>query len=67
MELIRGRAEFTDAREVTVDGVTYTADHIIIATGGHPTLLDIPGETSGVVCRCHGCCIDWLQPVQARS
>ena len=44
VELIRGKAEFTGAREVTVGGATYTADHIIIATGGHPTLLDIPGE-----------------------
>lgn len=44
MELIRGKAEFTGARQVAVDGTTYTADHIIIATGGHPTLLDIPGE-----------------------
>ena len=59
MELIRGRAEFTGAREVTVGGATYTADHIIIATGGHPTLLDIPGETvvpvhSGLAA------VDWL-------
>ena len=50
MELIRGKAEFTGAREVTVGGATYTADHIIIATGGHPTLLDIPGEVRALAC-----------------
>ena len=44
VELIRGTAKFTGIREVTVNGEKYTADHVCIATGGHPVILDVPGE-----------------------
>ena len=44
VELIRGTAKFTGMREVTVNGEKYTADHVCIATGGHPVILDVPGE-----------------------
>lgn len=44
VELIRGVAKFTGNREVTVDDTKYVADHVCIATGGHPILLDVPGK-----------------------
>eukprot|EP01116_Phalansterium_solitarium_P013097 TRINITY_DN3002_c0_g2_i3.p1 TRINITY_DN3002_c0_g2~~TRINITY_DN3002_c0_g2_i3.p1 ORF type:complete len:454 (+),score=161.74 TRINITY_DN3002_c0_g2_i3:273-1634(+) len=36
--LIRGRGSFVAANTVAVDGKSYTAKHILIATGGRPTL-----------------------------
>lgn len=48
MTLVRGNAKFTGPREVTVNGEKYTAEHILIATGGHPKMdQNIPG-TYGV-------------------
>ena len=41
--LIKGYARFVDARTVEVNGQRYSADHILIATGGKPILLGIPG------------------------
>ena len=43
VELIEGRGIVTDPHTVEIDGRTYTADKIMIATGGHPTVPDIPG------------------------
>jgi glutathione reductase (NADPH) len=43
VELIEGRGVVTDRHTVEVDGRNYTADKIMIATGGHPTVPDIPG------------------------
>jgi glutathione reductase (NADPH) len=40
---IEGRARLVDANRVAVGGDTYTADHILVATGGWPTLPEIPG------------------------
>lgn len=37
VELIRGVAKFVDAKTLDVDGETYTADHIVIASGGRPS------------------------------
>ncbi|CAA6806409.1 MAG: Glutathione reductase (EC [uncultured Thiotrichaceae bacterium] len=37
VELIEGAARFVDAHTLEVAGETYTADHIVIATGGRPT------------------------------
>ena len=39
-----GYAEFVDDHTVKVNGNTYQADHIIIATGQAPNILDIPGK-----------------------
>ena len=39
-----GYAEFIDDHTVQVNGHQYQADHIIIATGQTPNLLDIPGQ-----------------------
>jgi glutathione reductase (NADPH) len=38
VEVIRGYGSFTDAKTVSVDGKSYTADHIMIAVGGMPRL-----------------------------
>jgi len=41
--IINGRARILDAHTVSVDGKAYTAQHILIATGGWPTMPPIPG------------------------
>ncbi len=43
VELLRGRGTIVDAHTVAVDGKTYTADKILLAVGGWPSLPDIPG------------------------
>ena len=43
VELIEGHGIVTDPHTVEIDGRTYTADKIMIAVGGHPTVPDIPG------------------------
>ncbi|EGD78641.1 glutathione reductase [Salpingoeca rosetta] len=43
IEKIVGRAKFVDAKTVDVDGQLYTADHIVVATGGFPTMPQVPG------------------------
>ncbi|VAX04157.1 Glutathione reductase [hydrothermal vent metagenome] len=40
---LQGTGSFIDAHTVSVDGETYTADHIVIAPGGKPILPAIPG------------------------
>eukprot|EP00798_Chlamydomonas_sp_ICE-L_P027078 gene27078-2310_t len=42
--LLEGRGKVTGPHEVEVDGKKYTAGNIIIAVGGKPTKLDIPGK-----------------------
>ena len=49
MTLVKGNAKFTALKEVTVNGEKYTAEHILIATGGHPKMdKNIPGMCEGV-------------------
>src|SRR5271166_7093645 len=43
VELIEGRGVLVDPNTVEIDGRAYTADKILIATGSHPTVPDIPG------------------------
>jgi glutathione reductase (NADPH) len=40
---VEGFARFVAPRHVEVNGVSYTADHVLIAVGGKPVLPDIPG------------------------
>jgi glutathione reductase (NADPH) len=40
---IEGRARLVDAHTVAVGDQTFTAEHILVATGGWPTLPEIPG------------------------
>ena len=43
-DLISGRARLVDAHTVEVDGRSFTAEHILIAVGGWPTLPEgVPG------------------------
>ncbi len=48
VELLHGRARFLDPRTVEVDGQRFTADHILVATGGRPARPDIPGADLGI-------------------
>jgi len=43
VELIQGRAVLVDPHTVEINGRHYTADKVLIATGSHPTVPDIPG------------------------
>lgn len=38
------RASFVGDKKVVVEDVEYTADNILIAVGGRPTMPDIPGS-----------------------
>lgn len=44
VEVIKERATFVDAHTVKAGAERYTAPHILIATGGRPKKLGIPGE-----------------------
>lgn len=46
--VIRGFAKFVDAHTVEVDGKQYSAEHILIATGGRPIKPNIPGAELGI-------------------
>ncbi|TCI03888.1 glutathione-disulfide reductase [Corallincola luteus] len=46
--VINGFGRFVDAHTIEVDGETYTADHILIATGGRPQIPDVPGAELGI-------------------
>lgn len=41
--VINGRAVLVDAHTVAIAGMRVSAAHILIATGGRPRLLDVPG------------------------
>jgi glutathione reductase (NADPH) len=41
--LLEGRARLADPHTVEIDGRRWTARHILVATGGWPSLPDIPG------------------------
>lgn len=45
---IVGTARFIDARTLEVAGVRYTADHIVIAVGGYPSMPALPGVELGI-------------------
>ena len=46
--LVRGYGRFVDQHTIEVDGEHYTADNILIATGGSPTIPNIPGAEHGI-------------------
>ena len=43
-EIIRGRATVVSANKVSINGKTYSARHILVATGSWPQVPDIPGR-----------------------
>ena len=43
VEILEGRGKLLDAHTVEVNGKSCTADYILIATGGWPSMPDIPG------------------------
>ena len=45
---IRGTGRFVDARTVQVGDERYSADHIVVATGSKPFVLDVPGAGLGI-------------------
>jgi glutathione reductase (NADPH) len=45
---IEGRGRFVEPHTVEVAGKRYSAPHIVIATGGHPTVPDVPGAGLGI-------------------
>ncbi len=45
---IQGHARFVDAHTLKVGSETYTADHIVISTGGRPIKPDVPGAQLGI-------------------
>jgi glutathione reductase (NADPH) len=49
VDYIAGEARFLDANTLAVGDTEYSADRIIIATGGRPIVPDIPGADLGIV------------------
>ena len=45
---IKGTGRFLDAHTVEVGGQRLSARHVVIATGGHPTLPPLPGAELGI-------------------
>ncbi|UJF19392.1 glutathione-disulfide reductase [Vibrio sp. SS-MA-C1-2] len=48
IDVINGFATFVDAKTVEVNGEQYTADHILVAVGGRPTIPAVPGAEYGI-------------------
>ena len=48
IDIIQGRARFVDAGTVDVDGIRYTARHIVVATGSEPVVPPLPGAELGL-------------------
>jgi glutathione reductase (NADPH) len=45
---VEGTARFVDAHAIEVNGVHYSADHIVVATGGKPIVPPVPGAELGI-------------------
>ncbi|KAJ3137208.1 Glutathione reductase [Physocladia obscura] len=48
VDQVFGTASFVDKKTVRVDGVDYTAKHILIAVGGKPWYPQVPGADFGI-------------------
>jgi glutathione reductase (NADPH) len=48
IEELAGHAAFVDAHTLEVAGERYSADHIVISTGGAPSVPDTPGAELGI-------------------
>jgi glutathione reductase (NADPH) len=47
--IFEARATFVDPHTLDVGGSHVTAEHVVIATGGHPVRLPIPGAELGII------------------
>lgn len=48
VELIRGTATMVDAKTIEVNGEQFTADHIVLASGGRPVIPEVSGAELGM-------------------
>ena len=48
VEIVHGFARVVDPHTVEVDGKRYTSRYILVATGGWPTIPDVPGKELGI-------------------
>lgn len=48
VDVVQGTGQFIDNHAIQVDNNEYTAPHILIATGGRPTVPDLPGADLGI-------------------
>jgi glutathione reductase (NADPH) len=48
-QIFESRATLKDPHTIEIEGNFYSAEKIVVATGGHPTRLNIPGAELGIV------------------
>lgn len=48
VDVIHGAAKFVDNKTVEVNGETFSADIIVVSTGGYPLRLDVEGAEFGI-------------------
>jgi glutathione reductase (NADPH) len=48
IELVKGYGRFVDKNTVEVDGKQYSAPHIVLSTGGRPSVPPVPGAELGI-------------------
>lgn len=48
VRLLRGHGRFLSPHTLEVNGERYSADHIVVAAGGHPVVPDVPGATLAI-------------------
>jgi glutathione reductase (NADPH) len=48
LTVIEGHGRLAGGRQVEVDGQTFSADHIVISTGGRPMVPPVPGAEHGI-------------------
>ena len=48
IDIVAGHGRFVDAHTLEAGGRHYSADHIVIATGGRPRVPDLPGAGHGI-------------------
>lgn len=48
VDKIEGFARFESSRTIVVNGETYSAEHVLIATGGQPEVPPVPGAELGI-------------------
>ena len=49
VEIVEGKAVLLDRHTIDVAGARYTAENVLIATGGRPHVPEVPGAELGIV------------------